>query len=58
MDDTERIIKHHGGPHVAGSEHDRPSWTRKHSLFFWIAAVFLLAAMAVFILTVGFAFRR
>jgi hypothetical protein len=44
----------HGGPDVAS----RPRWKRiHHSPFFWIAAVFILLAMTVYVVTDNLAFR-
>ena len=41
MNDTERIQKHHGGPHLDGSKPQRPYWKRMHhSGFFWVALFF------------------
>ena len=58
MDDIERIKKHHGGPHNTGDQHNRPYLKRAHkSPFFWVAAVFILAAMVIFITTDGFLIR-
>jgi hypothetical protein len=54
MDDLERIKKHHGGPHL-GNTPQGPAWKRIHrSPFFWIAAFFILVAMAIFVLSLGF----
>ena len=58
MNDLERIKKHHGGPTDTGEHFNRPYWKRAHkSPFFWIAAVFILAAMVIFIMTDGFLLR-
>jgi hypothetical protein len=58
MNDLERIQKHHGGPHNTGDQYNRPYWKRAHkSPFFWVAAVFILVAMVIFITTDGFAIR-
>ncbi|MDI1319722.1 MAG: hypothetical protein PSW75_05935 [bacterium] len=47
MDDPQ--FQQHGGPHAAEHRpHRRPI---HHTLFFWIAASFLLAAMATYVLT-------
>jgi hypothetical protein len=56
--DLERIQKHHGGPGAeAGTPHG-PRWKRlHHSPFFWVAAFFILLAMAIFVLTDGFLIR-
>jgi len=57
MNDLERIQKHHGGPHLDGSNPQRPYWKRMHhSPFFWIALLFLVVAMGIFVMTVGFSF--
>ncbi len=58
MNDAERIIKHHGGPHLDASKPLRPYWKRMHhSKFFWVALFFLFLAMGIFVMTDGFAFR-
>ena len=58
MTDAERIQKHHGGPHLEGSGPSRPYWKRMHhSRFFWIALVFLLLAMGIFVATDCFLIR-
>ena len=45
-------FQQHGGAHGAEHPPHRPYWKRMHhSLFFWIAVVFILAAMVVFIMT-------
>jgi hypothetical protein len=55
--DTERIAKHHGGPHTDSSP-QRPYWKRMHhSPFFWVAVFFILLAMTIFITTDGFLLR-
>jgi hypothetical protein len=51
MNDLERIQKHHGGPRGAAR---RPL---HRSPFFWVAAFFILLAMAVFVFTDGFLLR-
>jgi hypothetical protein len=57
-EDLERIQKHHGGPHTDGSAPQRPYWKRiHHSPFFWVAAVFILVAMLIFVMTDGFLLR-
>jgi hypothetical protein len=57
MDDLERIKKHHGGPHTDGVS-QLPYWKRMHkSPFFWIAVVFIMVAMIIFIITDGFLFH-
>jgi hypothetical protein len=56
--DTERIAKHHGGPHLDGVTSQKPYWKRMHhSPFFWISVVFILLAMTIFIMTDGFLLR-
>jgi len=58
MNDTERIQKQHGGPHLDGSKPQRPYWKRMHhSAFFWVAVVFLFLAMGIFVMTDGLLFR-
>jgi hypothetical protein len=58
MNDTERIQKHHGGPHTeAGKPHAGARRPLHHSPFFWVAAFFIFLAMAVFVFTDGFLLR-
>jgi hypothetical protein len=58
MNDLERITKHHGGPHNTGDQFNRPYWKRAHkSPFFWIAFVFLMVGITIFIVTDGFLIR-
>jgi hypothetical protein len=58
MNDTERIQKHHGGPHLDGSKPLRPYWKRMHhSRFFWLAIVFLFLGMGIFVATDCFFLR-
>jgi len=58
MNDTERIQRHHGGPHPDGTRPQRPLWKRMHhSAFFWVGALLMLLAMAVFVMTDGFLLR-
>jgi hypothetical protein len=58
MNNTERILKHHGGPHMAGCQPVRPFWKRMHhSTFFWVGALLMLLAMVIFIMTDGFLIR-
>jgi hypothetical protein len=58
MNDLERIKKHHGGPTSTGDQFNRPYWKRAHkSPFFWIAFVFLLTGITIFIVTDGFLIR-
>lgn len=46
-----------GGPRLVDHHSKAPAWKRIHrSPFFWVAAVFILAAISVFVLTNGFAF--
>jgi hypothetical protein len=55
--DRERIAQHHGGPATDGAG-QRPFWRRMHrSPFVWISALFILAAMVIFIMTDGFLLR-
>jgi hypothetical protein len=57
MNDTERIQKHHGGPHLDAGKPQGPYWKRMHhSAFFWVAFFFLMLAMGIFVMTVGFSF--
>lgn len=50
MDDPK--FHQHGGAHAAEHSPHGPYWKRMHhSLFFWIAVVFILAAMTVYIMT-------
>jgi hypothetical protein len=57
-EDLERIQKHHGGPHSDSARPQKPYWKRMHrSPFFWVAAFFLLLAMAIFVMTDGFLLR-
>lgn len=45
-------FQQHGGAHSAEHPPHGPYWKRMHhSLFFWIAFVFLVAAMAVYVMT-------
>jgi len=47
-------FQQHGGPHPAHRSH----WKRMpHSPFFWIAAVFILFAMIIYVVTDNLAFR-
>lgn len=56
--DLERIRKHQGGPSTEGAAPQRPYWKRMHhSPFFWVAAFFILLAMAIFVATDGFLLR-
>jgi hypothetical protein len=57
-EDEARIQQHHGGPSGKPGMAHQPAWKRMHrSPFFWAAAVCILAAMAIFVLTDGFALR-
>ena len=41
-----------GGPHLVDHHSHQPAWKRIHrSPFFWVAAVFIAAAMAVYVMT-------
>ena len=54
----ERIKKHHGGPHLDGTNPQGPAWKRIHrSPFFWVAAFFIMLAMVIFVMTDGFLLR-
>jgi hypothetical protein len=56
--DEERIKKHLGGPHNTNEQFNVPYWRRAHkSLFFWVAFVFLLVGITIFIVTDGFLIR-
>lgn len=58
MNPTERIQKHHGGPHTDATAPHQPYWKRvHHSAFFWVAAFFILLAMSIFVMTDGFMLR-
>jgi hypothetical protein len=58
MNDLERIRLHHGGPGEDAGHAHVPYWRRAHrSPFFWVAAFFILLAMAIFVLTDGFLLR-
>lgn len=49
---NEPKFQQHGGAHGAEHPPHGPYWKRMHhSLFFWIAFVFLLAAMMVYVMT-------
>ena len=51
-------VPQHGGAHAAEHPPHGPYWKRMHhSLFFWIAFVFLLAAMIVYVMTNNLALR-
>lgn len=51
-------FQQHGGAHAAEHPPHGPAWKRMHhSLFFWIAFVFLLAAMVTFVMTNNLALR-
>jgi len=57
MDDEARIQHHHGGPPGDAAPH-RPAAVRLHHRpFFWIAAFFILVAMAIFVVSDGFLIR-
>ena len=46
----------HGGAHAAQHPPHGPYWKRMHHTpFFWVAACFILLAMAVYVVTDGFA---
>ncbi len=58
MNDTERIQHHHGGPKgAAGTPHAGARRPLHHRPFFWVAAFFILLAMAIFVFTDGFLLR-
>ncbi len=58
MNDLERIQRHHGGPHADASRPRVAYWRRAHrSPFFWVAAFFIMLAMAIFVFTDGFLLR-
>jgi hypothetical protein len=51
-------FQQHGGAHAAEHPPHGPYWKRMHhSLFFWIAVVFILAAMTVYVMTDNLALR-
>jgi len=46
-----------GGPVLVDHHSQAPAWKRLHrSPFFWIAAIFILTAITIFVLTNGLAF--
>ncbi|MGA2018242.1 MAG: hypothetical protein ABSH26_14945 [Opitutaceae bacterium] len=48
----------HEEPHRAVGAPHRPYWKRMHrSGFFWVAAVAMLAAMAIYVMSIDLAFR-
>ena len=48
----------HGGAHAAEHPPHGPAWKRMHhSPFFWVAFVFLMAAMIVYVMTNNLAIR-
>jgi hypothetical protein len=56
MDDPK--FQQHGGAHAAEHPPHGPYWKRMHhSLFFWIAVVFIMAAMIVYVMTNNLALR-
>ncbi len=58
MNDLERIQHHHGGPHAnADGPHGASRSRLHHSPLFWVAAFFILLAMAIFVFTDGFLLR-
>ncbi len=41
-----------GGPHLVDHHSHQPAWKRIHrSPFFWVAAVFIMVAMTVYVMT-------
>jgi hypothetical protein len=51
-------FQQHGGPNSAEHPPHGPYWKRMHhSPFFWIAFVFLLAAMTIYVMTDSLALR-
>jgi len=51
-------FQQHGGAHAAEHPPHGPYWKRMHhSLFFWIALVFLMAAMITYVMTNNLALR-
>jgi hypothetical protein len=57
-EDVARIKKHHGGPPGDAGLAHQPAWKRMHrSPFFWLAAVCIMVAMVIFVVTDGFALR-
>lgn len=47
-----------GGPHLVDHHSQQPAWKRIHrSPFFWVAAVFILVAMIIYVLTGNLANR-
>lgn len=58
MSATKRERVQHEEPHRAVEGPHRPYWKRMHrSGFFWVAAVAMLAAMAIYVLSIDLAFR-
>ncbi len=58
MDISERVKHEHGGPNMGSQPSQKPYWKRMHhSPFFWVAAVFILVAMLIFVFTDGLLFR-
>ncbi len=50
-------FQQHGGAHAAEHPPHGPSWKRMHhSPFFWLAAVCIMIAMVIFVMTNGLAF--
>ncbi|MBC7369486.1 MAG: hypothetical protein H7343_22180 [Undibacterium sp.] len=50
-------FQQHGGPHAAENAAHRPRGRRiHHSPFFWVAAVFILLAMGIYVATNDLAF--
>jgi hypothetical protein len=50
-------FQQHGGTHAAEHPPHGPSWKRMHhSPFFWVAAVFLLLGMTIYVVTNNLAF--
>lgn len=51
-------FQQHGGAHAAEHPPHGPAWKRMHhSPFFWIAFVFLMAGMIIFVMTNNLALR-
>lgn len=45
-------FQQHGGAHAAEHPPHGPAWKRvHHSPFFWVAAVFILIAMVIYVVT-------
>jgi anti-sigma-K factor RskA len=58
MSATKRERVQHEEPHGTAESPHRPYWKRMHrSWFFWVAAVAMLAAMVIYVMSIGLVFR-